>query len=434
MFKTLLITLALSFPAHAKMECYRLLSAPADLPAGSSDILPAAEWIQSRLHGRPPNGFGLFLAEHGQSLVNLNEIEREVWLGQFTLVEWKHLSQINHPQRMAALAVELRKLSPGPERATPSFDGESELNALSAANLQRLLARLDELYPPGEVPAEHLLPLTEKWQGLQFHRLRNVQVTTPISSSPPILSPREFSRLGLQDPDIDYYSALVGESQSVPFQIIATDTHYGTYNLGSMISRNSIRLDDSFARANGFYLPELNGTLDLIKLLEKWAPEALEEQLHSMRFDLPEKVKTVAQMRRYLTPNRVSAVFPELELFKNAGVLRRALKGFVLNDEDGKTFLRAAFLRFLEEESKDTYAFNDLMGSWDKPGGAQRIFGAEFLEFLGWSGVQFRVPISVAATDYSVVRKQAHPNRGPRYGQERQKPWDSRRLDHGLKP
>jgi len=434
MIFTLLISLFMSAPAQAKDECYELLRFPqTERDYHSRDVDNAFTWIEKHMTDQTPLGFNDFLAQNGLSIVTLSESDRKVWLGRYALSEWQRMGSLNHQQRMAALTVELRKLSPGEVQPVQSFNAQADLNNLSARNLERMLKRLDELHPISDADLMRAQRLIVKWD-LKFHLLAPHHDLSVNGLNPPLLSPHDFNEMDLTKSDPDFYSDFVGGSMSVGFNLIATNNQFAPFNLGSFVAKASARLKDDFAWENGFYVPEFTNILALMNFLGEWQPEAIEEQLRFMQLSLPSSVKTVKDLRNHLTPDKLGYYFPNKHLYANGAVLRRHLKDFVLNAADGEVFFRTAFRRFLAVASRYHFRISDLDHIWDRPGGAQQIWRGPFMEFLGFDSVAFRVPGSVPPTRYSIVRKEPHPARTPNYTGDYQSPGDSRRLDHNAKP
>lgn len=435
MLFSLLFSLFFSTPVFAKDECYELLRFPeTERSLYSGDIDAAQEWLEARMGAATPLGFNDYLAQNGLSVITISDSDRKTWLGRYALAQWQRLSSLNHLQRMAALAAELRTLAPGDSRPVQVFNAQTELNNLSAINLERMLRRLDELHPIQSSEEDRAQALIQKWN-LSFHLIARHSGVVARSVNPPLVSPHELSRLDLAEEDPDYYSNFVGGSRTVRFQLVATDDRRGPYNLGSFVPKTAVRLKKEFAEENGFYVPAFENIMSLMNFMGEWEPQAMTDQLRFMQFSLPSGITTVKQLRKHFTPDKIGFYFPKKDLYARGALLRGHLRNFVLNAADGETFYRAAFRRFLTVASRYEFRISDLNQVWERPGGAQQIWNGPFMEFLGFSGVSFRVPSSVPPTQYTIIRKEPHPARAPDYsGQERQMPWDSRRLDHNLKP
>lgn len=447
-----------SVPAFAQtqsFECYELLSFT---PAATEEpnalyAETAGHWMFERMTNSEPPGFAEFLADNGKSVLTIKEKERQRWIGYFALSEWSRWNKINDRQREAALSAELTKLRPaGGDRGVLAFNGRAQLNALSTANLSRMLKRLDELYPQPEVAPEKLQALAPL-EDADFNFLHNAPSELTLSRNPPLISPREMSRLKLNETpsmlesnDMFYASVVgetkspenqnaVGESQTVGFTLAVSERTRGPYNRGALVPRDSIRLKDDFAD-QGFVLPAFSSVNQLFGLIKAWAPEFMERQRRSMRFSLPNDVtKDQTSFDKFMDPLRVKTYFPDERLYDTTPIIREALGTLVLNRTDAEVFLRAAFRRFLEVTAVDDYEYVELLKEMKKVGGAQRIWNAQFIDFLKWPDVALRVPVSVPPTAYTIIRKEPLPNPRPYEDWDTsQKPWDSRRLDHTSKP
>lgn len=314
----LLFILLMGAPAHAKNECYELLLFSGAAPIYfSGDVDSAQEWIREHVGGNRPVGFNEYLLQNGLNELTISFEDRNTWLGKFALSQWQRLSSINHNQRMAALSAELKKMSKSDGNAVQNFSARSELDELSAANLQRMLQRLDELHPIDDADTKRAAGALKEWN-LKFHHLAPHSGVLAQSVNPPMLSPVEMQRLGLSDSEYDYYSEFVGGSNTVAFELTATDQKNGIYNLGSHVAKSSLRLQDEFAGKNGFYIPKFSNILSLMNFIEEWEPAALEEQLRFMKFALPSEVDSVKALRTYLSPEKLEVYFPAQGLYHRA--------------------------------------------------------------------------------------------------------------------
>ncbi len=401
-----------------------------------AELSAASDWLQTLVGGSKPQGFSQFLNGQGLNEWSLTEAQRDTQLARFALNQWDQWRRVNQVQREHALALELRKLSATPDEPATlvSLDGGVQLTRLSAQNLKRMTARLNELYPlTAAIEQDESLrrKIELMARSLSFHYLRDYRPKRETGVHGPLPAQRELQKLRMKEP-WDFYSALVDGSPSVEFTMVATESTRDLRYLGARVANDAVRLNSEFAQNEGFSLPQIKNALEIIKLFAFWEPTALDELLRDLRFSLPNAISSVQDLRRYLTPGALlQTTFPEEALYQRMAALRTRLNQFVLSEPDTQTFLRETFTHFMLDQANHGYErFRAFEAKFHQPHGAQEMMSTDVMDYLAYSGLSLRIP--VMASNYTIVRREASP--GARHGTDFQKPWDSRRLDHDSRP
>jgi hypothetical protein len=399
--------------AQARTSCFQLLTFnPQSGTFSERELGAASVWLEEHmLMAPPPEG---------------------VEPNRYVLQQWDRWRMVNQSQRDAALGVEMQKLSRAAGSGVLEFSGDAHLTRLSAANRDRLIGKLREMFPiMHAVDSNVAAQAKEMAAGLKINWLRQMKLNSQ-GINPPIASPAELRRLSILSNEDDFYSSLVDGSSGVSFDLMATSGNHPADVLGTHIFHDHVRVSDPFARENGYVLPRLRSGLDLIRFMANWDPAALEDLIRYQRYSFPPDVRTAKDLIDYVkTPSEFDALFPPGFLYSSATPLRLHLKSFLMTEEDAAAFLRAAFEHFLLDRSITPEDFRALAAEWSKPGGAQRILAGKFLPYLGWPGMTLRVPISVPPGEYTIIRKDmtgAVPTAMPHQLR------DSRRLDHNTMP
>jgi hypothetical protein len=414
----------LAGPSHADDEpCVRLLSVGrAPTTPLTSKLTAARAWRLSLINGDNPIGFDRYLREMGVSNSRaLSERQRADWLDRYIVQQWSVWGISKPGWRSENLAFELMKIQPPREddSSVISIDGATELSRLSQENKARFLARMrktEGISPEFEAVVRDLV------KKLDFAYLRNQSVNKKSGVEEPIATSRELRRLGMFAPR-DFYSTLLQGAASVEFDAIAgySDKEKNAfYNLGAQVSANKIRPTEAVTKEFGYVMPLLHGVGDLLLLFKISEPEALQDVLERMRFDLPNSVRTPNDLIAYAHSGRIDSLFPPQRQFLILSALRTRLGRFVLREPDAQEVLREAFVQFIFERTRGNWKdLDDLRADFVKPGGAQSMFATSFRDYMqgfyGWSGFTLHIPGAVPPKDYLVIKTEATPQNRPEY-------------------
>lgn len=348
--------------------------------------------------------------------------------------QWQIWKSTTAAARDANLALELRQI--GVENsAVVQLNSRDQLRQLSKSNLERLQKQFAAMHPlPANFPQGAMADAKRIAKSFRFHYLHKYEHILETGVHTPLASSRELSKLGL-DFAPPYYSKLVGQSPSVPFSVLAAGGK-GPHYINARVHQDALRLNDEMARDEGFFVPNFSNPLSLLNFFEQWLPGSVEQIFLQARFSLPPTVDSLETFRLYLDPVRVNQIYPDDKAYDRLALLRTKLYLFVLTEPDMQAFLRSAFLHYaLHLAATDEGSFRDLKFEMDFPAGAQNVFNNRFLPFLNFADLALRVPLAVGPQSYSVLRIEPHAYRPfPDYANPRQRPWDSRRLDHNSKP
>lgn len=410
----ILTVLLLTLSAEARFSrcAYLLPDAGRTVQAPDATRLATAEvWLDSMVG--EPKGLDRFLEDHDLTRAALTPTTLKRATAAYALERWARWNDVNQDQRDAAIGLELRMLlGPSGDSVIP-YDGNMLVTNRSANNLTRLLESARVLFPIGAgVDPATAARARAMATDIRFHFLRPHALPT-TGAFPPLASPAELRRFGLRERTESYYSRLVEGSPSVGFDLWATRSGERTFNLSSHLAVDALRLDDGFASLTGFVLPQVGGPKDLLRLMAGWSPRSLDQLAHAMRYSLPNDVRTGAELLAYADRTSADTLFADATRLT---LLRERLADLFLVADDAETFLRETFERFLIfTAQRDPGRFRELIREFGRVSGAQSLFKREFLAALGWNGVSLRVPLSVPASRFTVIRAEGlGPNRGPR--------------------
>lgn len=336
---------------------------------------------------------------------------------------------------MAALNLELDKLSSVPTSNVIQVGRSDRLSELSSANLRRMTKQLDRIYPvPTEILRDRdLIAKTSKVVILpRFVYLSTMEAPKGSAHFAPLVSALQLRNLGLQEREPGFYQQLVQNSATTGFRVFAAADKE---DLSSVVHHDTFLLNSAFATQNGFVLPTFSDANDLLQFFKTWDPEALENLRKYLRFSLPQETTSVDQMLEYLEPARATQFFSAESAFSSLTPLRTRLSQFVLSETDARTFLRRAFQRFLlyiASFNRDTFeqVTSHLKSN---PKTVTSLFEGDFMKSLGMSGLSLRVPLSVSPTAFTIIRHEPAVTRLlTDFGAQPQAL--PQRLDHDLMP
>lgn len=353
-----------------------------------------------------------------------------------TLRQWQLWKTATTAARDANLALELKSLTPENESKFVLLNGRVQLQAMSTANLANLQEKISARIPLPKEPTPEILALAKAMAAkIAFHYLQPYHTSVETGVYPPLPSARELGKFGI-DVHPSYYSRLVGKSASVGFSIVAANREAGPYYLNAQQPFTAYRLGDDLARKEAFVVPNFSNVNALLTFLNSWEPQLIEKLRRQNRMSLPFEIKDAKQFLQYLDPTRIDEVFPDNSAYDRLALAREALGKYVLTEPDARALLLWAFERWLAHVSlMDPVEFGRLQTEFNIPAGAQAVFTKKFLKELGLPDLSVRVPLAVGPRDFSIVRiENVMYNPFPDYTARRQKPWDSRRLDHDSKP
>jgi len=368
-------------------------------------------------------------------LKSLNVTAPEKSQVELTLRNWRVWTTTTKQARTANLALELSKISPKSNAPVFSLNAREDLKALSAANLERLKAKLNEHYP-ATTPPDPLIQaqIREMSESIQFQYLSRRYANKETGMSPPLVSPRELAKFDLNFAP-GYYSKLVGDSPSVAFNLVVTKKDTAPFSLNTQITHDAYRLNDTLAAEEGFFVPNFSNVLSLLRFFADWEPDLLDQVFKQSRLSLPLEIDTLEKFWSYLEPTRVKQVFPDTRAYEQLATLREHLHRFVLTQSDLRLFVLWAFERYATLVSADQDDFNRLRHEFSLTAGVQKVMAVNFKEFLGMGDLVLRVPLAVGPQSYTILRVEERaysPSLDRNFTP--QSPRDSRRLDHDSKP
>lgn len=349
---------------------------------------------------------------------------------------WQLWKNTTLKERESHLALELKQISPPQNSRLISLNPGEEFRTLSQSNLTRMKSRLEELMPvSGALPDAILTEIAQLGGNLEFHYFERYGAVRETGVNPPLVSVRELNRMGITR-RASFYSKLVGGSSSVPFQILATAQNQPPVSLNSRVPFDAIVLKNELARQAGFVSPNFDNSNALIHFFAIWEPEQIEILFNQNRLALPNAVNSVSKFLEFLDPRRIRTFFPDDSAYERLAVLRERLSSYVLTEADAGDFLRFAFVRNLTKTALDNpVEFARIKQEFGLPSGVQAVFARRFSKDLGLDQFALRIPKAVGPQSYTIVRMENQAYRPfPDYGNRRQPPWDSRRLDHDSKP
>jgi hypothetical protein len=210
----------------------------------------------------------------------------------------------------------------------------------------------------------------------------------------------------------------------------------GPYSLNAQVPYDALRLNDALAEEAGFVLPNFSSANALMTFFNSWEPELIEKVRRENRMSLPSQISDARSFLTYLDPMRIKEVFPDSSAYDRLSTLRERLINYVLTEPDAKELLRWAFERWLVSVAADDPSeFGRILKEFRIPTGPQAIFARRFMPALGLGDLALRVPLAVGPQSYSIleIENKVHdPFPGP--PPPHRNKWDSRRLDHDLKP
>jgi hypothetical protein len=345
-----------------------------------------------------------FLAANGVDFNTIKESSDQLneWSARFIAQRWEAWSAVNDLQRDAALTAEWIDLSPSRDSRGDNilqFSARHALFVQSHQNLERLLARLPALIPLKSEPSpalEH--EVTQISQELNLHFLGTRTTSLSPAVQPPLVSPRELEKLGLEFP-LTSYAQLIGRTEtSVALRGVGVRAKDGERPYISHMYDESFEIEPEYAQAQGFVLPALTSSKSFYGFFEIWDPPALEELVRFNRIHLPSDIERFDDLKMHELRNGGKPLFTPAEYHRALTPLRQRLHLYVLTVPDATLFLRAALKRYIlhHAELGDHGDFKLIMMSLARETGAQRFINGEFLKDLGWGeGFTLRVPISV---------------------------------------
>ncbi len=391
-----------------------LLSSGPDLSPYSTDEETAAvEWLQT----------------HNVASPSVSQIAD-------TVDRWKGWSEVSPAARNSNLALELKNLSPSEERGVFSLDRRNELARLSGENLTRLKLQIEAKLPlPSEPSATSAKKIRTISGDLAFHYLSRRNSLGSAGVNAPLVSSRELKKMHI-DSHPSYFSTLTGGSTSVGFSVVATKKHGGPVSLNAQVPYQALRLNTELAETEGYVLPDFKNPIELLSFFRNWEPETLNRFLTENLMSVPTRVNDVDKLLAYLDPVRVQQVFPDHSAFQRLATLRERLHRYVLTESDARALLLWSFERWLTSvAATDVKEFNRLTKELSLDAGTQSVFARKFLPVLNLPELSLRVPLAVGPQYYSILRVENVAYKPfSEFETERQKPWDSRRLDHQSKP
>lgn len=403
----------IQFTAAAETPCLRLLTSPAPL-------------LQE------PTGAELTAAQHWLELTGVSEGPEE----QRRLIGlWQKWSQVTDSEREAQLSLELKNLE-ARDNPVHELNARPRLAELSAANLKRMLAHLEAkaAIPRALQSDPRTQDRVNKLAGeMQFAYLRRFKVKKETGVHPPVASARELRRNGYPVERL-FYDELIRGAPSVGFEVIGAGKQAGPLVINGAMPVIALRLNEEFAAANAFVLPRFSDPLEMLKFFAEWDPPAVLEVLRYNRMSLPFNIKSAAEFLAYLTPERVSQVFPDHALYERLAPLRTRLAQYILTESDAREFMTAAFRIYLQNLlAGDPNEFAAVEKEMRRAAGAQIVFNKKVLPLTGWPAVSLRVPVSVPPAAYSILRVE-NVTYDPLTSSPLPGPHRARRLDHDSKP
>lgn len=432
----MLMTLLLTGHTHqvdssttpAKEACASLLwtNSAYDPEPTVSELMIANEWWKQLTYKqenfahnltRSPR-FARFIRRHGIDLTKGSPRLTEELYGVRFLHEMKRdWEKISIVQRDAVLSLELKKIHPPPlprseaDIPTHPLNGQEWLKTLSFENKARLLSQLQQRYPlPAGVVRNSALIATAKRMSeelnFQFVQRHRDDGRFDGMERPPLVSDREMRSLGWIG-NTSYYSDLIGGSSTVDFAVEAVRGEQPLYNLHGRAAQVGVVLHRNTALRHGLMLPHFIDLQTAVNFVMNWDPEVLSRLFHRNRLLLPLNIVSPEYFAQFLGYGDLHDLFQSEELYDRFAPLRQSLHKYVLTVEDGETFLREAFARYLLAQNQrlnrdENKRFSFLQ--WKINGGAQSMYAISFQQWLGMSGFEVRVPIAVPCRDYSILR------------------------------
>lgn len=442
-----IVTLITLDSAAATPTCLQLLTRTLNIPIyDQSRMATARLWIQQM--GQEETFADRLLRQ--PDFAHLIEQEKVNWqtatpsvklnlAARFTLHWWDTLKNTSESQRDFALGFELSRLSPPQTNKLHRLDGNTLVTRLSAHNLERVMARLEEIYPVATHLKHNPEVLSEAYAlaaELNFTFVRPHDDKNTVGHYPTLASDRDLQHLNLNFKS-DFYSHLVDGSASVAFNLSAVHIDQSMFNLNGRSTQTALRLDPQFAAQNGFVAPVFANAIELIQFFRMWDPEKTEELMRINRYSLPLAINTFQKFSQYLDPARIEDVFPKGNLFRSMAPLRESLHNYVFSVQDATDLLRRAFIHFIvwRHLEDPQGGLRDLQYEWKLAGGTQNIFSKQFRQWLGLPHLAVRIPIAVPPNLFSILRIESLPYKPFRdLYLFNQSPWDSRRLDKSLMP
>lgn len=380
---SIVLALLMSVSVFAKNDCMKIVvndeGTQFDEPPDSQIIDQAEQW-----------------------LYNLGDYNASLEKGLLVYRSWQRWNSVTSDQRNQMLAIELKLISPGVSRPGQlvSLDGRGRLNELSALNLKRMLLQLRIRHPD----------IAELLQSSRFSRQADVisqtvrvVYTAPLLSridaqtAPPIPSPREMIRSQIFTQRTDLYSQMLSGAPSASLAVRLAS--------GNDSAPAGLYLREDVAKADGFFMPAFEVPEEIIAFFAVWDPQALDELYIENQMSFPAKVNTGLKMIEHFKNSGVyiDQVFPP-DKPEKLRVLREKLKDYVLNEQDGRTFIREAFkfyTLFLAEKKQAIYT--NLSGQLYSKLSHEILRG--FFDFIDFPGLTLRIPVAAKSSDYFVVRE-----------------------------
>lgn len=363
--------------------------------------------------------FSRFLSEQNLSWTSLNEPQKIEITNAYLFQLWWRWNEEDGSndslwqRREFILSQELHKLAPKDTRGNLIvLDEHKTLARLSHSNKERLLQELNARYPvPEDIRANRGLnfEIDSMVESLRFHFMRARPYEADPSLHEPIVSLHALTRAGLTSRNYDFFSDLMGETNTVEFRVVPTHTQVDIpASINGTSPLDSYSLDRSFARDSGYLLPVLHSVSDVFNLFDAHEPEAIGDLFRYLRYSLPSDVAEGdrrTQLQHLLTPGIHAEIFPKGKMFANLTPLRTRLQNYVLTVEDGEDYLREALrLYILSMAAMSPRDFKDVVYQWKIDVGAQALFKQDVMTFAGLpSGLALHVPEVVPAKYYHRV-------------------------------
>lgn len=286
----------------------------------------------------------------------------------------------NEVQRLLALSLELKKISPPSESKFHEGNPLPRLNELSEQNSNRLLE--------SSLRSRYRLPSAV---GKRIEQLSNDLDFFAVTNRASQFADR-------------YYDNLLGSRHAVPFRVVVLKRGRPVEELAQSINMELISVKTSLLEKYGLVLPYFSTTYRLFKFFGNWQPEKVDDVVTANRYNLPIDVTDQISLRRYLTPDRLFQTFPDDKIRDRLAPLRESLHHYAMTFTDAEKTWRLVLQNFLMQMIRDgEYTIEDIEERWMEIGGPNR-FMAQAQDWLGYEGLTVRIPLTVSPKDYYILR------------------------------